>query len=100
MGDHYDYVIVDSAPVLPVSDSAALAGSVVGVLVVVQAGRATDEIVFETIERLYQASHSAGPTACDGAIDVDAARVVEQPRGRVAGPSHLFAMFSVSGPPP
>ena len=41
MGGHYDYVIVDSAPVLPVSDSVALAGSVDGLLVVAHAGRVT-----------------------------------------------------------
>jgi Mrp family chromosome partitioning ATPase len=52
MGAHYDYVIVDSAPVLPVSDSVALAASVDGVLVVTQAGRITDDNVAETVERL------------------------------------------------
>jgi non-specific protein-tyrosine kinase len=52
MGGHYDYVIVDSAPVLPVSDSVALAGSVDGVLVVAHAGRVTDDNVVETLERL------------------------------------------------
>jgi capsular exopolysaccharide synthesis family protein len=52
MGGHYDYVIVDSAPVLPVSDSVALAASVDGVLVVAHAGRVTDDNVAETVERL------------------------------------------------
>ena len=52
MGGHYDYVIVDSAPVLPVSDSVALAGSVDGVLVVAHAGRVTEADVAETVERL------------------------------------------------
>lgn len=52
MGAHYDYVIVDSAPVLPVSDSVALSGSVDGVLVVAHAGRVTDGNVLETLERL------------------------------------------------
>ncbi len=52
MGGHYDYVIVDSAPVLPVSDSVALAGSVDGLLVVAQAGRVTQPNVIETLERL------------------------------------------------
>lgn len=52
MGSHYDYVIVDSAPVLPVSDSVALAGSVDGVLVVAHAGRVTADNVVESIERL------------------------------------------------
>jgi capsular exopolysaccharide synthesis family protein len=52
MGAHYDYVIVDSAPILPVSDSVALAASVDGVLVVTQAERITAEEVGETVERL------------------------------------------------
>jgi capsular exopolysaccharide synthesis family protein len=52
MGGHYDYVVVDSAPVLPVSDSVALAGSVDGLLVVAHAGRVTQPNVVETLERL------------------------------------------------
>lgn len=52
MGGHYDYVVVDSAPVLPVSDSVALAGSVDGLLVVAHAGRVTQPNVMETLERL------------------------------------------------
>ena len=56
MGDHYDYVIVDSAPILPVADSVALAGGVDGVLVVAQAGRASDSDVTDTIERLERVS--------------------------------------------
>ena len=52
MGSHYDYVIVDSAPVLSVSDSVALSAAVDGVLVVAQAGRVTDDNVTETVERL------------------------------------------------
>ncbi|WP_395159657.1 polysaccharide biosynthesis tyrosine autokinase [Ilumatobacter sp.] len=56
MGDHYDYVIVDSAPVLPVSDSVALAGAVDGLFVVAHAGRVTDGQVAETIERLDRIS--------------------------------------------
>ncbi len=52
MGGHYDYVIVDSAPVLPVSDSVALATAVDGVLVVAQAGRITADEAIETMERL------------------------------------------------
>jgi Mrp family chromosome partitioning ATPase len=54
MGAHYDYVIVDSAPILPVSDSVALSGAVDGVLVVAQAGRASDNQVGNTIERLQR----------------------------------------------
>ncbi|MGK0276694.1 MAG: succinoglycan biosynthesis transport protein ExoP, partial [Ilumatobacter sp.] len=56
MGAHYDYVIVDSAPVLPVSDSVALAGAVDGMFVVAQAGRVTEPQVVETVERLGRVS--------------------------------------------
>jgi len=56
MGKHYDFVIVDSAPILPVSDSVALAGAVDGVIVVAQAGRATDDNVVDTLERLDRVS--------------------------------------------
>lgn len=56
MGSHYDYVIVDSAPILPVSDSVALSGAVDGVFVVAQAGRATDSDVVETVGRLDRVS--------------------------------------------
>ena len=52
MGARYDYVIVDSAPVLPVSDSVALAASVDGVLVVAHAGRVTRANIGDTLERL------------------------------------------------
>ena len=56
MGAHYDYVIVDSAPILPVSDSVALSGAVDGVIVVAQAGRASDDEVVGTVERLQRVS--------------------------------------------
>ena len=56
MGGHYDYVIVDSAPVLPVSDSVALSGAVDGVIVVAHAGRVTDDNIVETVARLDRIS--------------------------------------------
>ena len=56
MGEHYDYVIVDSAPVLPVSDSVAVAGSVDGVIVVCQARRINESSLTETLERLDRVS--------------------------------------------
>ena len=52
MGEHYDFVIVDSAPILPVSDSVAVAGFVDAVVVVSQAGRVSKSDVQETLERL------------------------------------------------
>jgi succinoglycan biosynthesis transport protein ExoP len=50
----YDYVIVDSAPVLPVADSIALARAVDGVLVVAQANRTPKRDVREALARLEQ----------------------------------------------
>lgn len=52
MANHYDYVIIDSAPVLPVSDAVALSGAVEAVCVVVQAGQASADNVTDTLGRL------------------------------------------------
>ena len=52
MADHYDYVIIDSAPILPVSDSLALSAAADAVCVVVQAGNTSDDQVAGTLERL------------------------------------------------
>ncbi len=56
MGDHYDYVIVDSAPILPVSDSMSIAACADGVLVVAQTGHVTTEAVTQTLDRLHRIS--------------------------------------------
>lgn len=58
MGKHYDFVIVDSAPVLPVSDAVALAGVVDGVIVIAQPGRVAREDVVAALERLDRVSAS------------------------------------------
>lgn len=52
----YDYVIVDSAPTLAVSDSVALSRHVDGVLIVVQAGRASLPQLRQTVAALEQVS--------------------------------------------
>jgi capsular exopolysaccharide synthesis family protein len=56
MGNHYDFVVVDSAPILPVSDSVAVARFVDAVMVVTHAGRVTKHEVVETLERLDRVS--------------------------------------------
>ena len=56
LAERYDYIIVDSAPVLPVADSIALAGTVDGVVLVAQAGRVTGKNVGESLERLGRVS--------------------------------------------
>ena len=54
LASRYDYVIVDSAPVLPVSDALALSRVVDGVLLVCQAGRTTRRTLAEATSRLAQ----------------------------------------------
>ena len=49
---NFDVVIVDSAPILPVADSLALAGAVDAVLFVTQSRRATRRNIVEALERL------------------------------------------------
>lgn len=48
----YDYVIVDTAPVLPVADALALSRVVHGVLLVAQANRVSQREVTESLSRL------------------------------------------------
>ncbi len=52
LGSRYDYVILDSPPVLPVADAVALARVVDGVLVVTQANRVSARDVRGAFERL------------------------------------------------
>jgi len=54
--DRYDYIVVDAAPVLAVSDSLAMVQFVDGVVVVVQAGRTTVPRVRNALEMLEQVS--------------------------------------------
>jgi capsular exopolysaccharide synthesis family protein len=52
LGEHYEYVVIDSVPVLPVTDSVALAAVVDEVIVVALAGSVRAAEVEETIRRL------------------------------------------------
>lgn len=54
----YDYVIVDSPPVLPVTDAAVTARSVDGVLLVVRAGSTKQPDLIEAVESLRAAKTS------------------------------------------
>lgn len=56
MGQHYDFVVVDSAPVLPVSDSVALSQHVDAVLLVAHSGRVTQPELSRAVERLERVS--------------------------------------------
>jgi capsular exopolysaccharide synthesis family protein len=53
---HFDFVIIDSPPTLPVSDAMALSRHVDGVLVIAQAGRTTFPQVQQTLQNLEQVS--------------------------------------------
>jgi succinoglycan biosynthesis transport protein ExoP len=54
LASRFDYVIIDSAPVLPVADSLALSRVVDGVLVVAQANRTSQRNLTEGLSRLEQ----------------------------------------------
>jgi non-specific protein-tyrosine kinase len=54
LSSRYQYVIIDSAPVLPVADSLALSRAVDGVLVVGQANRTSKKTLNEGLSRLHQ----------------------------------------------
>lgn len=52
LAEQFDHVIIDSAPILPVADSVALAARADAVLVVAQARRTSRREMTETLERL------------------------------------------------
>ncbi|CAN5449313.1 polysaccharide biosynthesis tyrosine autokinase [soil metagenome] len=52
LAESADFVIVDSAPLLPVTDSVVLTGSVEAVVMVAQSGRTTRKQITEAIEKL------------------------------------------------
>jgi polysaccharide biosynthesis transport protein len=56
LGENYDTVIVDSAPVLPVTDSVVLSGSVDALVLVAHAGRTSTKQVIEMTSRLDRVS--------------------------------------------
>ena len=72
LAERYEYVVLDAPPILPVSDSVALARWVDGVLVVVQADRVSRRDVSESLARLervgrtrLRAGAEPGPTVRD-----------------------------------
>ncbi len=67
LGAKYDYVIVDSASVLAVSDAVELSGSVDALLLVVQAGRTTREQLAEALGRLDQVDAPVAGIVFNGA---------------------------------
>lgn len=56
LAEVYDWVVVDSSPVLPVSDAVALSRNVDGTIVVAQAGRTTRRQLMNSLDQLQQVS--------------------------------------------
>jgi polysaccharide biosynthesis transport protein len=56
--EQYDWIVLDSAPLLPVSDSVALSRSVDGTVIVTQAGRTTRRQLMSAADQLHQVSAS------------------------------------------
>lgn len=52
LAERFDFVVIDSAPILPVADSVALSVAVEGVLMVVQAGRTSRTTVRDALGQL------------------------------------------------
>jgi succinoglycan biosynthesis transport protein ExoP len=52
--DHFDFVVIDSPPLLPVSDGLLLANVADGVLLVVESKRSREQQVHEAMQRLQQ----------------------------------------------
>ena len=60
LAQRYDYVLIDSAAVLPSADAIALAAVVDAVVLVVQAGRTLWGDVVESVDRLRASGHVDG----------------------------------------
>lgn len=65
LSSYYDFVIVDSPPILPVTDSVALSTKVDGVLLVAQAGKTTGP----QIDRAVRALEIVGGTLLGGVLN-------------------------------
>lgn len=67
LASQYDYVIVDSPPVLPVTDAVVLSRWTDGIVMVVRFDRTRREDVIATIKQLGSASSRILGTVCNGA---------------------------------
>jgi capsular exopolysaccharide synthesis family protein len=56
--DHFDFVVIDSPPLLPVSDGLLLANVADGVLLVVESKRSREQQVHEAMQRLQKTGAS------------------------------------------
>ncbi|MDD5353577.1 MAG: CpsD/CapB family tyrosine-protein kinase, partial [bacterium] len=55
MEQKYDFIIIDTPPIIPLTDAAVLGASVDGVLIVAQAGRTKREVIHQSELHLTQA---------------------------------------------
>ncbi|MCR8899000.1 polysaccharide biosynthesis tyrosine autokinase [Gordonia sp. GONU] len=96
LADAYDYVIIDSAPIMPVVDAAVLAQWVDGVVMVVRVNQTKKASLVETLEELRTAranvlgvAVNGNPIAAGdygyGTYGVYGAQPVSEPRSRPVG---------------
>ena len=97
LGAHYDYVLIDSAPVLPVADSVALAGAVDAVLFVAQARHTSRRDVAEAIGRLTRVG---APVVGMVLNQVKSAGPAVYAYGYRHGPAATSASAAEESPPP
>lgn len=58
---HFDYVLVDTSPVMPVTDAAVVSGKVDGTILVIASGEVSPSVAVEVKKRLEQAgAHMLG----------------------------------------
>jgi capsular exopolysaccharide synthesis family protein len=69
--EHYDYVILDTAPVMAADDAGSLAPHVEGVLFVIRAGHTSARIAHAALDVLYQREVNVLGLAFNG-VDTDA----------------------------
>jgi capsular exopolysaccharide synthesis family protein len=55
LGNRFDYIFIDTPPVMPLTDACIIGPLVDGVIVVIQAGRTQREVINHAESRLYQA---------------------------------------------
>jgi len=89
--DHFDFVVIDSPPLLAVSDGLLLANVADGVLLVVESGRSREEQLQAAMLRLHQTGAVAlGAVLNRGEVEVGYYDY-SSPWGRVATEPHMNA---------
>ncbi len=71
LAEHVDIVLIDSAPLLPVTDAVVLAGRMDAVLMVVTAGQSTERAVQRSLELLARVNAPVAGLVLNGASSED-----------------------------